>query len=343
MKSHICMLLSLICLMLIVSCTHTVPETAIEENRLSGEILFKSASPNTGFELFTIDPDGSNITQLTHLNNLITDFQLSPDREYIAFGTFPDSFSTNLVLNVMRSDGSEIIQLIDNTTGGIFWSPDSQKVAFISKRDGLKELYVININGSEEQRLTFGTTDKFMNDVRSASWSPDGKKITFIRSRELYMIDANGQNEKRLLLNENPKYGARWINNGQNIAFAMTINSQTAVYTIKPDSSELTKVIDLPSRFTGFSWSHDNQRIIYTPKENGKVSAFLINVDTKEKFHISEDILGISWSPDGHHITYIQGSDKGEKMMYVINIDGVIIHSFIANNIYNDSSPLWFK
>ena len=327
----------------VVSCTSLSQESSTSETELSEQILFASASANTGFELFTINPDGSDLIQLTHLNNLINGFSPSPDGKYIAFRTFPDGFSTNLVLHVMRSDGSDITQLTDNTIGGIFWSPDSHQIAFISKRDGFGELYTIDVDGSNEHRLTYGATDKFMNDVYSASWSPDGQKILFIRLDELYLVDINGNSETALLSNGHSKYGAHWIGSDQTITFAMTTNDQTAVYTMTSNGSELTKAVDLPSQFTGFSWSPDMRYIIYTPKKNGKISATLVNVSTGIKTQISEDISGISWSPDSKHIVYIDVSGTRQKTMRIIDLQAETQYSFVANNIYNDNSPKWVE
>jgi hypothetical protein len=64
------------------------------------------------------------------------------------------------------------------------WSPDGQKLAFFSLRDGNYELYVINADGSgTPARLTANAAD----DVLPV-WSPDGQQIAFVSTRD-------GQNE----------------------------------------------------------------------------------------------------------------------------------------------------
>lgn len=341
MRQSIYSALVLLTLVMVIGCTTVEMAVSAQDSDLSGKILFTSASADTGFELFTIQPDGSNLTQLTHLNNLINGFAPSPDGKHIAFRTFPDGFSTSLVLNIMRSDGSGMLELTNDTTGGIVWSPDSQQIAFISKRDGLGELYIINIDGSNKRRLTYGTTDKFMNDVYSASWSPDGKQIAFVRSSELFMINSDGTNERILLPNKQSIYGVTWSKDGQKLTFAMTESNETSIYSIRPDGTDLTKINNLPGFRSGFIWSPDEQYYIYVPKEDGIFSAFLIDVDTKDEFQISEDISGVSWSPDGKNIVYIQVSSTREKTMHIVDLTGTNIYSFTANNIYSDGSPLW--
>jgi dipeptidyl aminopeptidase/acylaminoacyl peptidase len=58
------------------------------------------------------------------------------------------------------------------------WSPDGKTLAFVSKRDGESQIYIINIEGGEAQQLTnlkLGVGSKPI-------WSPDGSKIAFSAS-----------------------------------------------------------------------------------------------------------------------------------------------------------------
>ena len=54
------------------------------------------------------------------------------------------------------------------------WSPDG-KIAFTSKRDGLREIYVMNADGGNPENLSNNPFPDY-----SPSWSPGGKRIVFI-------------------------------------------------------------------------------------------------------------------------------------------------------------------
>lgn len=73
------------------------------------------------------------------------------------------------------------------------WSPDGQKIAFVSNRNDNHEIYVVDANGKNQIKLTNG---------HSLSRSLDGKKIAFASNRdgqdEIYVMDAAGQNQTRL-------------------------------------------------------------------------------------------------------------------------------------------------
>lgn len=58
-------------------------------------------------------------------------------------------------------------------------SPDGSRIVFMSRRSGNWELYVINADGSNPQRITDNPTDDGL-----PTWSPDGSLIAFVTNRE---------------------------------------------------------------------------------------------------------------------------------------------------------------
>ena len=67
-------------------------------------------------------------------------------------------------------------------------SPDGKRVAFTSTRDGNYDIYVMNIDGSNVERVTSG-------DERDdyPAWHPDSARVVFVGERagkfDLYMAD----------------------------------------------------------------------------------------------------------------------------------------------------------
>jgi Tol biopolymer transport system component len=54
------------------------------------------------------------------------------------------------------------------------WSPDSKFIAFVSNRDGNLEIYVMNADGTNQQRLTYTSAEEGW-----PTWSPDSRFIAF--------------------------------------------------------------------------------------------------------------------------------------------------------------------
>jgi Tol biopolymer transport system component len=108
----------------------------------------------------------------------------------------------------MNADGSGIRQLTHNSKsdGGPVWSPDGRKILFwrSSARfpDGLQgDVYVMNADGSGQRNLTRSVTRPFASDA-SFAWSPDGRRILFVRSRgghgDIFVMNADGSGKRNL-------------------------------------------------------------------------------------------------------------------------------------------------
>ena len=59
---------------------------------------------------------------------------------------------------------------------GYLWSPDGRSIAFTTSRDGNSEIYVMNADGGDPQRLTRSPGAEAL-----LSWSPDSRRIAFQR------------------------------------------------------------------------------------------------------------------------------------------------------------------
>ena len=93
------------------------------------------------------------------------------------------------------------------------------RIAFVSNKDGNFEIYVMNPDGKNQQRLTNNPADEW-----DPSWAPGGKGIVFSskrdRNSEIYVMDADGGNPRRLTINRRNDWHPSWSPDGERIAFA---------------------------------------------------------------------------------------------------------------------------
>ena len=67
----------------------------------------------------------------------------------------------------MEADGSDQTQLTNTCCNGFpEWSKDGRQIYFQSTRDGNLEIYVIDLDGLSETRLTFHPASDFSPDTR---------------------------------------------------------------------------------------------------------------------------------------------------------------------------------
>ena len=113
---------------------------------------------------------------------LITELTLSPDGRQVVYAAREplmtaekSEFITHLYL--ASTDGDPIqLTFGEHSNSGPHWSPDGQYIAFLSKRSGKGNLYVMRAAGGEAWALT--RYEK--TDVTALKWAPDGKQIAFL-------------------------------------------------------------------------------------------------------------------------------------------------------------------
>jgi Tol biopolymer transport system component len=152
-------------------------------------------------EIYVMNADGTGQTRLTDNGGGPS---WSPDGTKIAFVS-SDS-AGNIEIYVMNADdGSDQTNLSNNPARDVepSWSPDGTKIAFDSDRDGNREIYVMNADGTEQTRLTRRAATDW-----DPYWSPDGTKIAFTLvtherggADEIYVMNAADGSGKTNLSN----------------------------------------------------------------------------------------------------------------------------------------------
>lgn len=117
-----------------------------------GSMIAFASSRAGDRQLFVMNADGTNIRQVTYLDNMGGRSTWSPDGTRLAFYRGPRGDRNIYVINV---DGTGLVQLTDGGDNlGPSWSPDGNWLAFTSFRDGNNEIYLIHPDGTGLTRLT---------------------------------------------------------------------------------------------------------------------------------------------------------------------------------------------
>jgi Tol biopolymer transport system component len=135
--------------------------------------LAEGSGPPVG-DIFTVNPDGSGLTNVTNNQAEYTSPSWSPDGMKIAFsGNLPGFEAQSSEIFVMNADGSGRVDVSNNPAFDFDpdWSADGSKLVFTSARVLTPhnfDIFVMNADGRHQRSLTGNSLAQEVNP----DWSP---------------------------------------------------------------------------------------------------------------------------------------------------------------------------
>ena len=263
----------------------------------NGKIAFDSDRHGGDQDIWTMDPDGGNLVNLTaksKANDSAPNWRA--DGRRIAFmssrvtATNPEGDSE---IFIMKADGSHLRQITFNALDDQepAWSPDGTRIVFVRDFDPIQgeidyDLFTMNADGTEQRNLTSspGVQDE------SPNWSPDGRRIAFMSDRaddyEVYTMRPNGSSVRQLTFNDAGDFRPNWSPDGGQITFTTDLDGDFEVYVMDADGGNQVNVTNNPAGGDGVSaWSPDGERIAFS---GGDFNIFTMNADGSDKVGLTK-------------------------------------------------------
>jgi Tol biopolymer transport system component len=219
--------------------------------------------------------------------------------------------------------------------------PANTRIAFYSERDGNGEIYVMNVDGTNQTRLTNNSASD-----ANPSWSPDGTKIAFESERdgnfEIYTMNADGTDQTRLTNNSASDTNPSWSPDGTKIAFSSNRDGEWEIFVINVDGTNEIELFDPVGGVEHPAWSPDGTKIVFSSNPGGNYDIYVINVDGSGQTRLTDNSTSDAypaWSPDGTMIAFHSTRD-GNSEVYVMNADGSNPIN-MTNNSRFDGHPSW--
>jgi len=226
------------------------------------------------------------------------------------------------------------------------------KIAFTSDRDGNREIYVMNADGTNQVRLTNNT---IVDD--HPTWSPTGLKIAFVSERTtggrgIFTMNPDGTDRSEVTpvsyvdryaywpdLIWTDFYSMDWSPDGTQIVFQDNYD----IIIVNADGSNRHAITDSTAYDLEPAWSPDGSKIVFSrdPLDDGGLlygRLSTINIDSSNIQFLpnawQSQEYAPKWSPLGDKILFvIEFTDSiPDSVIYITNADGSNDQLFDGND-----------
>jgi TolB protein len=289
---------------------------------------YKSPPPK---EIYVVDPDGRNLTQLTSDRTLSTTPTWMQDGKNITYSQYEwvnrGGLRTRGVVlkkHDLTTGKRQFMSAKEGMNSGAAWSANSSQGVVTLSFTGRPELYFLGRDGGEAEPLSRNIQwkrllgDGFQSNQSSllfdveASWAPDGKRIVFSSARTghpmIYVLDMATKIANQLTFAGQYNASPSWSPRGDKILFAAqrTGEGNFDIYMIDPDGNNLTRMTageSRPRRINSEnpSWAPTGRHFAFSNNEEGHYSVYVMTVDSTHKTKISppdKECFSPSWGPN---------------------------------------------
>ncbi len=249
----------------------------------------------------------------------------------------------NRELYIMDYDGANQIRL--TYTKGMemlpAWSPDCEKIAYVSYRRGFPEIYIRYIYEGRDELVATGGTNM------TPAFSPDGRFLAYSSTlpgnAEIYIYDLLTKERRRITFSPGSDLSPCWSPDGKQIVFTSDRSGSPQLYIMNRDGSNVRRITFEGLYNDSASWASDGERIAYVSRIMGRFDIYVLNIVTSEVYKLTSGQAmneNPCWSPDGRHIVFASNRD-GKYQIYIMDYDGKNVRKITS--VGNNYMPAWSR
>ena len=232
-------------------------------------------------------------------------------------------------LVISDADGQNMRNALNSSEPviSVAWSPDGQKIAYVSFEDRKPIVYVHEL--ATGRRIVLSNE---RGNNSAPSWAPDGKSLAISLSKDgntqIYRVNADGSNLRRLTQGNTIDTEPQFSPDGKFIYFTSDRGGNPQIYRMSADGErgEPVRRITFKQPYaTSARISPDGKYLAYIGGAGGGYKLFLMNLLTGDSTPMTDTSFdeSPSFAANGRYILY-STQVGGKKVLAAVSVDGYV-------------------
>jgi Tol biopolymer transport system component len=223
------------------------------------------------------------------------------------------------------------------------WSPDGRRLAFAaghvargSYRLAADNLYVVSADGGQPVQLTHTAADE-----SSPAWSPDGRRLVYVRGGRIFVIAADGSGARGLTAGGDSE--PQWSPDGRWVAYVHGALGNGSLRIVHPDGTGTRRLagpgVDCPR------WSPRGGRIAFRVYGAVRVVGVRGGAPLAPVSAVADGYsCDYAWSPDGRSLVVARLTTDGGWQLQSVDLTSFrdrTLASLAYDELGPDLEPAW--
>ena len=244
--------------------------------------------------------------------------------------------SLDLTRRVAHQVSSDLMQHLTGRPGVAL-----TRIAFVSKHEEGKELYLMDYDGRRVRRLT---TTGAIN--LSPVWSPDGERLAFLSWRHrqpgVHIMEADGRLNRAPVITAELNAAPDWSPDGTKMVYCSDAPGNSEIYLLDLTTGRNTRLTRTAAIETAPAFSPNGREIAFTSDRSGTPQIYNMDTEGLNLRRVSRTGTyndSAAWSPRGDRLAYVSRIDGRFDVVVLDLASGELTR--LTHGEGNNENPGW--